>query len=115
MRLPVLLALTALTACKITEENWPEKYAAASCDYEQRCAASVFYSYFESGRECEDEYAEYWEDYGSVTYQDCDFNEVKAKACLEAMDLSCQDIGEHLEDWDEDCSEVFECSLPVGG
>lgn len=113
MRLAVLFALTALTACKLTAENWPEKSGKAACDYEQRCNATEFYSYFESGRDCEDENLEYWEDYGWDTYGDCDFDEEKAKACLDAYDLSCKDAGKHIEDWNEDCSQVFECSLPV--
>lgn len=118
MRLPALVALAALatlSACKITEENYPEKVAKAQCDYLERCTASTFWYYYESGRDCEDEFMDRWEDYGSITYKDCDFNEEEAKACLDALDMSCRDVGEQYDDWDESCYAVYECSVPVGG
>ena len=114
MRLPVLMALAAMTGCKVTEENWPEKIAKAECAYRERCAAADFWYYYESGRDCEDEYIDRWDEFGSKIYSECDFNEEKAKDCLDAMDSSCKDVGEQYDDWDETCYEVWECSTPTG-
>ena len=105
-----LAALLLLCSCSVNVDNWPEKYAKASCDVRERCSKAEFFYYYDDGHDCQTEYLRYWDDYGDATYASCDFDESKARSCLDELDASCKDIGDHFEDWDQDCYSVFDCS-----
>lgn len=111
--MPMLMLLAG--ACQPTEKNFTEKYITAYCDYEKRCnAAAFFYAYDDKG-DCLDKQEEYYAAFGGKVPDGCTFDEDKAAECLDALNQSCKEIGDDLDEFDPDCDEAVDCGDLYGG
>lgn len=105
------LSLGVFIGCStfgVDQDNYPDRIAAASCDFSQRCMAAAFYYTYDDADECIDEGMDAWED-AEDYYEDCDFDDGKATECLEAYASDCKTAGEDYEDIFEPCAEVWDC------
>lgn len=109
MRATLLTLAIGLSACGVKEDKWPEQLAHAQCAFAKRCATTYFFYQFDDQADCEDEYLDYWDEFGSKVYESCSFDEDNAKKCLEALDSSCKEAGQDYEDFGEDCYQVWDC------
>ena len=108
-----LAAFFVLAGClssfgKVTEETWNERFAKTYCQYSKRCMALYFFYEYDDVAECAEEYEETLEDQ-SDWYDDCSFDEDEAQDCLDALNESCQSIGEDEFEDLEACGKVWDC------
>ena len=75
------VALCVLAGCTIglNEDNYPERSAAATCDFYQRCLPLSFWDEWDDQEECIDDSMDAWED-AEDYYDDCDFE--RGDACV---------------------------------
>ena len=105
-----MLPLFALLGgCSVNEDSWPNKYAHATCDFAKRCSSAYFFYEYDNVNDCVDEYKDYWEEYGASRYADCNFDQGKAKDCLNSLDRSCKAAGSDYDDLFDDCYDVWDC------
>ncbi len=103
------LPLLLLTACTVTEESFPDDFAASWCRSYASCDDREFHADFRDMEDCVAETRDYVEDqaYGGSS-QVCHFQEDLAATCI--TDLSratCADIMSTY--WKSRCTDAWDC------
>jgi len=88
------LALVSLASCGLTEETWPDEYAAAWCKRSRSCDRSAFDEAWAGTADCRQTLAEWTED-GILGLEEdfpgCDFDLEEGRDCLVAVrDATCE-------------------------
>lgn len=110
-RLGFLLAtLGLLTGCGLNEQRYNRKVAKAFCKWEERCESADFYANFDDVGACADaqeaQLAKLDEYYASK----CVFDKKQARACLKALDSSCQVSAVEFNEVFAPCYAVWDCA-----
>ena len=97
-----------MVGCATNEDTFWEQYAQVSCTRMHECLKGPFQAEWDDDiSECVDDQMDDYED-AEDYYDDCDFDDDKARKCLEqTRSDSCGDLS---EDGVDDCSEVYDCS-----
>lgn len=102
--LPLLMLLAA--SCGVNKNNFADKYATAYCHMYSECQSAYFNDYYDSVKDCADNFSEYFD---SSYYDTCDFDKKSASACLKlikSVEKSC-DFSEVYDD--DSCYYVYKC------
>jgi hypothetical protein len=103
----VAIALTVLTGCAVTEQNFPDRYAGAVCSQWRSCDEEQFYSDFEDVPECEDDVSVVVRETLDL-FSLCEFVPEDARECLQAIRSStCAEVEQF--DFDGRCDGFVDC------
>ncbi|MBN2799285.1 MAG: hypothetical protein JXX28_09085 [Deltaproteobacteria bacterium] len=108
----ILVALLTLSACTVTRDNYPDKYAAVYCDRLDECAPGDFENSYASFKDCKLDVADDTEDSLQVMeewFPGCELLPDQARECLDQMKaVSCGDFVSG--DFDGKCgTELIDC------
>ena len=128
-RIAFVAATLFLTGCPVgdvTEDNFADKYAQATCSSMKKCNPISFYvdpddlgieddDYADSFPvgdmdDCIDFYTEMAEDIlDAADDADCELDEDNATDCLNGGSGSCKTQAENIEDTQEACEDMIDC------
>lgn len=112
----IAVVLGFLTACGISENQFPKEYAAAVCNYADKCEKSFYNEEYDGRSDCRDDVEDDF-DLDDEFYDECEFDPEKARACIRSIEKATKTCDP--DDFDDDCEEIWECdfdgSSPGGG
>ena len=102
-----MIALISFLGCALflSEDNFPDQYAAALCSRYQECLKGAFEAEYDDDMdECIDDGADLFDDIDN----DCDFDPDEGADCLDSIrSISCGDMVE--DGIGDDCDKVYDC------
>lgn len=102
------LVIGLLVGCGVSEEQWVDDSAKASCKFSKRCDTATFWASYDSVDACTDETVDLLHE-NDEYYSTCTFDSDSAKQCLKALNSSCKSAGSEYEERFAPCLTVYDC------
>ncbi len=106
--LVVATVLGGLLGCGVSEDNFIDKAARATCGYTERCYRGTFVDNWDDMADCIDDYIDDNEDFYDDLNDECDFEPDEADKCLDSYREATRTCDDDDIEYD-DCLDIWDC------